>query len=65
MGEVLAVSLQEAAQRLGVCKRTITNLINAKELVSRKVGRRRLVPVSALEAFMRHDHETTALSDAT
>ena len=58
MGDVLAVSVQEAAQRLGVCQRTITNLVSAKELTSRKIGRRRLIPVSALEALLRHDRRT-------
>jgi len=54
--DVLAVSVKEAARRLGVCDRTVVNLISGKELVSRKVGRRRLIPVKALENFMRTDH---------
>ena len=54
--EVLAVGIAEAARRIGVCPRTITNLIRAKELVSRKIGRRRVIPVSGLQAFLRHDH---------
>jgi excisionase family DNA binding protein len=55
--EVLAVGVAEAARRIGVCPRTVTNLIQAKELVSRKIGRRRVIPVSALLAFLRHDHD--------
>ena len=54
--EVLAVGIAEAARRLGVCPRTVTNLIRAKELISRKIGRRRVIPVSALQSFLRHDH---------
>jgi excisionase family DNA binding protein len=55
--DVLAVGVAEAARRLSVCPRTISNLLAAKELTSRKVGRRRLIPVSALEAFLRTDHQ--------
>jgi excisionase family DNA binding protein len=57
MTDVLAVGITEAARRLGVSVRTVSNLIAAKELTSRKVGRRRLIPVAALEAFLRRDHE--------
>jgi excisionase family DNA binding protein len=54
---VLAVGIAEAARRLSVCARTITNLIATKELPSRKIGRRRVIPVAALESFLRRDHE--------
>lgn len=53
---VLLISLAEAARRLGVCKRTVSNLIAAKELRSLRVGRRRMVPVSSLRDFLRRDH---------
>ena len=56
-GNVLAVGIAEAARRLSVCERTITNLIATKELPSRKIGRRRVIPVAALESFLRRDHE--------
>jgi excisionase family DNA binding protein len=56
MDDVLAVAIPEAARRLGVCPRTIVNLIEAGELVSRKIGRRRVIPVAALVLFLRHDH---------
>lgn len=59
MNEILAVSIPEAGRRIGVCPRTITNLIRAKELTSRKIGRRRVIPITALEAFLRHDHLIT------
>jgi excisionase family DNA binding protein len=54
----LAISITEAARRLGVCPRTVANLIRAKELSSRKIGHRRVVPVQALDVFLRRDHHT-------
>jgi len=67
---VLAVSIPEAARQLSVCARTITYLINSKELASRKIGRRRVIPKAALDAFLRRDHSIPARtkkseSDAT
>jgi excisionase family DNA binding protein len=56
MGEVLNVSVSEAARRLGVCARTVANLIQSKELNSRRIGRRRVIPVVELERFNRRDH---------
>jgi excisionase family DNA binding protein len=55
----LAISIDEAARRLGVCRRTVINLLTAKELVSRRIGRRRVIPVTALEALLRRDAKTT------
>lgn len=56
--EVLAVNVAEAARRLGVSPRTVATLVARKELPSRKIGRRRVVPVRALEEFLRRDHRT-------
>ncbi len=56
--EVLAVNVPEAARRLGVSPRTIATLIARGELLSRKIGRRRVIPVEALEKFLRRDHDT-------
>jgi excisionase family DNA binding protein len=56
--EVLAVNVPEAARRLGVSPRTVAALIASKELPSRKIGRRRLIPVRSLEDFLRRDHPT-------
>ena len=56
--EVLAVDVREAARRLGVSPRTIATLITRGELVSRKIGRRRVIPVEGLEKFLRRDHQT-------
>jgi excisionase family DNA binding protein len=52
----LAVSTREAAQMLSVSPRTIQNYISAKLLAARKIGRRTVIPVRALEAFLRTDH---------
>jgi excisionase family DNA binding protein len=57
---VLAVGVNEAAKRLGVSPRTVTSLVRTKAIVSRKIGRRRVIPVTALEAFLRRDHESSA-----
>jgi excisionase family DNA binding protein len=53
---VLAVGMAEAARRLGLSSRTVATLVSKRHLTSRKVGRRRLIPVVALEAFLRIDH---------
>jgi excisionase family DNA binding protein len=49
---VLAVNIPEAARRLGLSIRTVATLVSRRELASRKVGRRRIIPVEALEAFV-------------
>lgn len=53
---VLAVGIPEAARRLGLSTRTVATLVSTSQLGSRKVGRRRIIPVVALEAFVRIDH---------
>jgi len=50
---VLAVGVTEAARRLGLSVRTIATLVRRRQLASRRVGRRRIIPVAALEAFLR------------
>ena len=52
---VLAVGVPEAARRLGLSTRTVATLVARRELPSRKVGRRRIIPVAALEVFIRSD----------
>jgi len=56
---VLAVGMVEAARRLGLSARTVATLVLRHELPSRKVGRRRLIPVAALEEFVQHDCRIT------
>jgi len=58
----LAVDTREAARMLSVSPRTIQNYIAAKLLLARKIGRRTVIPVRALEAFLRTDHASPTLS---
>ena len=58
--KVLAVSVLEAARRLGISARTVATLVARKELQSRKIGRRRVIPVAALEHFLRRDHPSAS-----
>jgi len=57
MQEALAVNIPEAARRLGLSARTVAALVSRGQLMSRKVGRRRIIPVLALESFVRGDHD--------
>jgi excisionase family DNA binding protein len=58
--ERLAVDIREAAQLLSVSPRTIQNYIHAKLLPARKIGRRTVIPVRALETFLRTDQPSPA-----
>ena len=55
MSEQLLVSIRCAAQMLSVSPRTIQNLIRAKRLSIRKLGRRTLIPRSSVEQLARRD----------
>ena len=48
----LTISMQEAADRLGVSLFTIKKLIYQGELPSIKLGARRLVPVAAIDKLV-------------
>ncbi len=61
---VLAVSIAEAARRLGLSTRTVATLVARRELLSRKVGRRTIIPISALKAFVSRNSDTANLKDA-
>jgi len=61
---VIAVGMTEAARRLGLSARTVATLVLRRELPSRKVGRRRIIPVTALEAFARNEPSTRNVKDA-
>jgi excisionase family DNA binding protein len=54
--EPILLSKIEAAHVLGVSVRTLEHLISRKELTTRLVGRRRMIPRVALEQFSRRDH---------
>jgi excisionase family DNA binding protein len=54
----LLVSVRQAAELLNVCPRTVQNLLTAKRLRARKLGRRTLLCYRELVEFARHDHAT-------
>jgi excisionase family DNA binding protein len=58
----LAVSVREAAAMLSISPRSVQNYIRLKTLAARKIGRRTVIPVRALEAFLRTDHESPTFS---
>ena len=52
--ERIAYSKTEAAEMLGVCPRTIDNMIADKQLTARKVGRRVVITIpQTLEDWLR------------
>jgi excisionase family DNA binding protein len=55
---ILAVGVMEAARKLGLSPRTIATVIARRELPSRRLGRRRLIPQTALLRFVQSDHST-------
>ncbi len=52
-GDKLLLSIPEAAALLGVSRSTLYVLIASGAIRTKLVGRRRLIPRSALEAFCR------------
>ena len=59
--ERIAFTKAEAAKALGLSLRTIDNLIAAKELTVRRIGRRVIIPSTSLQALIRGDHSTSQL----
>jgi excisionase family DNA binding protein len=57
----LAVDTQTAARMLSLSRRTIQNYIAGKVLPSRKIGRRTVILVRALEKFLRADHPSPSV----
>ena len=57
----LAVDIRCAAEMLSVSPRTIQNYLRSKILPTRKIGRRTVIPVRALEAFLRTDQPSPVL----
>jgi excisionase family DNA binding protein len=51
----LLIGVADAATLLGVSRRTVQNLIFNKKLAVRKIGRRTLIPYSALAQLARRD----------
>lgn len=58
----LAVDTREAARLLSVSTRTIQNYISAKLLPARKLGRRTVISVRALEAFLQTDQPSPVVN---
>ena len=57
----LAVGIREAAHLLSVSPRTIQNFLRDKRLgPARKIGRRTVISMRALEAFLRKDQPSPA-----
>lgn len=56
----LLVTKRDAATMLSVCVRTVENLLSMKLLPHRKIGRRTLIPYSAVVAFARQGASTVA-----
>ena len=54
--ERLLVGKREAAIMLSVSVRTVSNLLRMKSLASRRIGRRSLITMQSLRAFIRQDH---------
>lgn len=50
-GDIVLLSAQEAARRLSLSPWTVYQLIKSGDLRSKAIGRRRMVPVSALAEF--------------
>jgi excisionase family DNA binding protein len=61
----LAVSIREAAALLSISPRSVQNYIRLKTLPARKIGRRTVIPMSALETFLRTDHDSPTFSVKT
>ena len=53
--EKILFSKKESAALLGIGLRTLENLIARKELDTRRIGRRRLIPRISLERLARRD----------
>ncbi len=51
----ILVTKQQAARLLAVSVRTVDNLIAQKQLAFRKLGKRTLIPYSAIAQLARHD----------
>jgi excisionase family DNA binding protein len=47
-----ATSPSGAAAYLGLCEKTVFNMMNKGQLPSVKFGKRRLIPIAALEAIL-------------
>ena len=53
VSEQKAISVDQAAQLLGLCKKSLYPYIHSGELASFRVGRRRLIRSDSLESFQK------------
>jgi excisionase family DNA binding protein len=53
--EKLLLSKREAAEALGCSVRTIENMIARKQLASRRLGKRRMIPYAAVTQLAKRD----------
>jgi excisionase family DNA binding protein len=60
--EKLAVSVEEAARRAGLGRSFLWKAVQSGELVSCRLGRRRLIRVADLNAWI-HAHVATGIKD--
>ena len=56
----LAVSYREAAHALGVCEKTIFNLVHARKLSAFRIGRAVRIPVFSIQQYI--ESQTTELN---
>jgi len=57
----LLVSQEEAAQILSISKRSVEYLVATRQLATRRIGTRALIPIEEVRRFARFDHpERTA-----
>lgn len=61
--EPLAVSIAQAAQAVGVSRRTLTSEIRDGRLRTARVRKRRVVPVEELRAYIRRAQNAEAAID--
>jgi excisionase family DNA binding protein len=55
------LSIEDAATQLGIGRTKVYDLIKAKELASIKIGRRRLIPTTAINAFVEQRYGTCTM----
>jgi excisionase family DNA binding protein len=53
--EKLLLSKREAAEALGCSVRTIENMVARKQLASRRLGKRRMIPCAAVAQLAKRD----------
>ena len=60
LGTRILYPQKDAAYILGVSLRTIGYLISEKKLMTKRIGKRQLIPLSELQRFAKSDHPIIA-----